>query len=179
MNGFVTPRRAAAPALASLALLALASGGAAAAPAAGTAAASVLPACRTVDLAAGLRGQQAGAGGRFATLVLRNRSSHACHTFGYVGLQLRSRSGRSIPTSTTRVRPPAPKAIVLARGAHAFAKLQWSAIAAGNEPQKGACEPTGSQLQVTPPDQTARLSLRWSGGPVCERGAFSVGALTR
>ncbi|MCW2951555.1 MAG: hypothetical protein JWQ48_725, partial [Conexibacter sp.] len=141
--------------------------------------ASLLPACRTADLAGALRGQQAGAGQRYATLVLRNRSTHSCHTFGYVGLQLRAKNGRNLPTRTERDRSPAPKRLVLAPGAHAFAKLQWGAIADANEPQRYPCEPTARQLQVTPPDQTTRLTLSWSGGPVCSRGWFRVGALAR
>ncbi len=178
MNGLTSMRRAT-PALALAALGALAIGATSTAAAATTATASAVPACRTADFAAVVRNVQAGAGQRQATLVLRNRSSRSCHTFGYVGLQLRSARGGNIPTSTTRVRPPAPKTIVLTPGAHAFAKLAWTAVASGSESQSGACEPTAKTLQITPPDQTARVSTAWRGGPVCARGAFRVGALTR
>jgi hypothetical protein len=183
MNGLISLRRTAAltataGAVAAVTVLAGAAGSGAA-PAAHTSAASLLPACRTVDLAAALRGQQAGAGQRYATLVLRNRSKRSCHTFGYVGLQLRAKNGANLPTRTERDRSPAPKRVVLAPGGHAFAKLQWGAIPDASEPQRYPCEPTARRLQVTPPDQTTRLTLSWRGGPVCSRGWFRVGALTR
>jgi hypothetical protein len=165
------------------ALAAIATTGAlAAAPAVNAATATPaasVPACRTADFAAGLRIGSPGAGQRYATLVLRNRSKRTCHTFGYVGLQLVSSSGRALPTSTHRVRPPAPRTITLAPGAHAFAKLHWGAVNGSGDSQSGACQPTARTLQVTPPNQTARLSIRWTQGPVCERGSFDVGTLTR
>jgi hypothetical protein len=143
------------------------------------AASIVPPRCHTADLAATLRRGSPGAGQRYATLVLRNRSAHRCTVFGYVGAQLVGVSGRPLPTRIVRDRTRVPRRVTLAPGRRATALLHWAAIPGPGEPQRAPCEPTPRAIRITPPDETTQLTLRWRFGVVCERGRIEVRPLRR
>jgi len=148
--------------------------GAAAVPAAGARSASAaMPACRTSDLSARLGPIGAGAGQRYETLTLVNRSHHVCHTYGYVGMQFLDASGRTLPTTVVRDRSRRPQRVVLAPGARARTQLHWSVVPGRTDPS-GQCGPAPRPVEVTPPDQPSHLILGWGGGQVCERGRVSV-----
>ena len=34
--------------------------------------------------------------------------------------------------------------------------------------------PAPRRVEITPPDETTHLTIRWAGGQVCERGQVSV-----
>ena len=138
------------------------------------AASAVLPRCHTADLAATLKRGSPGAGQRYATVVLRNRSAHRCTVFGYVGAQLVDVRGRPLPTRIVRDRTRAPRRVTLAPGRSATSLLHWSAIAGPGEPQRAPCEPPPRTIRITPPDETTQLTMRWRFGPVCERGRIDV-----
>jgi hypothetical protein len=137
-----------------------------------------LPRCHTGDLAGTLKRGSPGAGQRYATLLLRNRSTHRCRVYGYIGAQLLGAGGRPLPTTVVRDRTRTPRRVVLAPGRRAQALLHWAAIPGPGEPQSGPCEPTARRIEITPPDETTHLILRWRFGPVCEHGRIDVRPLT-
>ena len=145
---------------------------AAAVPAAAASTSSVAP-CRTSDLSARLGRVDAGAGQRYVTLTLTNRSGHSCHTYGYVGMQLLDGRGHALPTSVVRDRSQRPARVTLAPGGHASTVLHWSVIPSSADPH-GQCGPAPRRLEVTPPDETTHLTIAWAGGQVCERGQITV-----
>lgn len=137
-----------------------------------------IPPCRTEELSAYLTAGSPGAGQRYATLELMNNSHHSCHTYGHVGLQLLGAHGSQVATDTVWDSTPAAHPIVLAPGAAATAQLHWSAIQ-GIGDQTGPCVTAPTHIEITPPDMTSSLTLKWSGGIVCERGRIDVTALVK
>jgi uncharacterized protein DUF4232 len=160
----------------SLAGLAIAAGALSLAPAAHAAP----PArCATGSLSVELRPGSPGAGQRYATILLVNRSRATCRTAGYVGLGLLGRHGRKLPTNAVRDRSRAIRAVVLRPGQRAAADLHWGAIAGAGEPAAGPCQPSPLRLQVTPPDERTPLLVPWRFGPVCQQGRIEVRPLRR
>lgn len=136
------------------------------------------PPCRVADLAARIVPGSPGAGQRYATLRLTNRSDHSCHTYGYVGLLLRGRHGRALATDVVRDRTIAPRRVALAPGDHAAARLHWTVVP-GRGDHQGPCATAPLRVDITPPDERAHLTIRWRGGIVCQRGRIDVRALVR
>lgn len=134
---------------------------------------AAIPACRTADLSARLGAIGAGAGQRYETLTLTNVSHHTCHTYGYVGMLFLDAHGRGLPTDVVRDHSSRPHRVVLRPGARATAQLHWSVIPSSSDP-RGQCGPAPRRVEVTPPDETTHLIIRWPGGSVCERGQVSV-----
>ncbi len=140
-----------------------------------SAASAATPArCTVPQLAGSLRAGSPGAGQRFATLRLRNKSSRACSLFGYPGGQLLARGGSNIPTTIVRDRSRTPRTVVLRPGAAAKTLLHWGAIAGTGDRQSGRCQPNPARFEVTPPNATNHLVLRWSFGSVCQKGRIVV-----
>ena len=83
--------------------------------------------CHTADLSGRLGFIQGGAGTRFGPLVLKDRSSHACTLFGYIGGQLYDAAGRPIPTRIVRDHSRPEHTVTVAPGHSAFTDLHWSA----------------------------------------------------
>lgn len=130
--------------------------------------------CRASDLSVRLGRTHAGAGQRFATLIVRNRTHATCRTYGYVGMRLRDRGGKPLPTDVVRVRHDAVGHVRLQPGDHAFARLRWGAVPGEGEPVSADCEPTPARVEVTPPDDTDQDLARWRDGPVCEYGRIEA-----
>jgi Domain of unknown function (DUF4232) len=129
---------------------------------------AAVPRCHTADLAGHLGHVTGGAGSRFAPLVLENASAHPCSVRGYVGGTFRGHA-----TKVVRV-PGTPVTTVLLRpGRSAVADTRWSAIPRGSST---GC-PTPSTLLVTPPDETTRSTVKWTGGMVCGGYELDVKAL--
>jgi hypothetical protein len=135
-----------------------------------------VPACRTQDLSAALIPGSPGAGQRYATLELMNNSKHSCHTYGHVGLQLLDAHGSRVATHAVWDSTPAAHRVVLAPGAAATAQLHWAVIP-GPGDQTGPCVTAPTRIEITPPDESAHVELKWTGGTVCERGRIDVTAL--
>jgi hypothetical protein len=150
--------------------------GASAVPTAGPASSSAVPRCHTGDLALALGPVSPGAGQRYVTAVLTNRSSHACWTYGYIGMRLVDGTGRPVPTELVRQPSPAPAMVSLAPGGTVYAVLHWTVVQAVDETAT-PCEPVAASVQVTPPDETTQLVVGWAYGPVCQHGRIDVGAL--
>lgn len=140
-----------------------------------TVASAATPArCAVPQLSGSLKAGSPGAGQRFATLTLKNRSSKRCSLFGYPGGQLLSASGADIPTNVVRDHSRTPKTVVLNPGRSASTLLQWGAIAGSGDAQRGRCQPNPARIEVTPPNATNHLVLRWTFGSVCQRGRIVV-----
>jgi Protein of unknown function (DUF4232) len=127
-------------------------------------------ACHTRDLSAHLRPGSPGAGQRYATLRLANRSSTACTLTGFAGAQLLRGDGRPLPTRIVRDRSRPPRTVTLQPGEHASARWHWGAVPGAGEPTDGPCQPTARRILITPPDETRPLRLRWRLGKVCRHG---------
>jgi hypothetical protein len=125
--------------------------------------------CHTDELAAGLHAGSPGAGQRYATLRLTNRSERRCTIFGYAGAQL-LRAGRRVPTVIVRDRSRMPKRVTLRPGQHAAASWHWGAIPGASDAQSGPCQPLARSVLITPPDETRPLRRRWRFGRVCQGG---------
>lgn len=130
--------------------------------------------CHTAQLAAGIHLVQPGAGERDAVVTLRNRGRRTCSVYGYAGMELVGRRGRPLLTRVVRVHARRPHRVLLAPGARASALLYWASAARTGDRQRGPCQPRPARVEVTPPDETTQLLLRWPDGPVCGQGRISL-----
>ena len=175
-------RRTSGAALALLATTLLTPTLAVAGSAATAAPAAAAPTCSTAALSAAIHAGSSGAGQRYATVVLTNRSGTTCVVQGYGGLALLGAPGVGVPTDLRRVSPPAAGPVVLAPGGSARSLLHWSVVPGPGENPSG-CEPTATAVVVTPPDQSTAALLAWGLGPVCSHGlvpqnAYVAGSAT-
>ncbi|HLJ03454.1 MAG TPA: DUF4232 domain-containing protein [Solirubrobacteraceae bacterium] len=136
-----------------------------------------IPPCRTPDLSARIVPGSPGAGQRYGTLVLTNRSNRTCHTYGYVGMLLLNRHYGAMATNVVRDSVIRPHRVVLAPGGHATTLLHWAAVQ-GVGDRTGPCVTPPRYVEITPPDMTTHLTIAWHGGIVCERGQIDVRALS-
>jgi hypothetical protein len=139
----------------------------------GVAQASTLRPCRTSDLSARIVAGSPGAGQRYATLLLTNRSRHTCHTYGYVGMLFLDAHGRAVVTDVVRDHYTNPHRVVLAPGRRAAAVLHWTVVQ-GTGDGRGPCVTPPRRVEITPPDEFSHLTIRWRGGVVCQRGRIDV-----
>ena len=131
--------------------------------------------CHTADLSGRLGFIQGAAGSRIGPLVLKNRSSHTCAFFGYIGGRLYNAAGRPIPTRVVRDHSVPRHTVVVPSGRSAFVDLHWSAIPAGTA---RTC-PQPRTFAVTPPDERTQLRVRWTAGRVCGHGRIDVRPVRR
>lgn len=130
--------------------------------------------CTVPQLRGSFTGFTAGAGQRFATLVLRNASRRSCAMFGYPGALLLARNGKALPTNVVRDRTVRPRTIVVRPGRRATSQWHWTVIPGVGEQTGGLCEPRPARIEVTPPNDVRHLVLPWRSGPVCEHGRITV-----
>lgn len=133
------------------------------------------PHCTSGMLSASLTDLGAAAGNRYATLVLTNKSGKHCTTGGWSGLQLAGADG-TIPTNV--VREGAPHTITIFNGGHAYERLHWGVVPAGDEPDSDRCEPVPGTLEVIPPNDTEQIATGWTYGSVCRHGQIRLQPLT-
>jgi Protein of unknown function (DUF4232) len=119
--------------------------------------------CHTSELAASFGSGDAGAGNRYATLTLTNRSARTCTIYGYGGLQPLDSAKKQL--SVTLVRDPghAPKLVRLAPGAGVGRTIHWGVVPSGTQT---SC-PTPAYASIIPPDETDPLVVAWKLGPIC------------
>ena len=141
----------------------------------GPAGGRVLVRCHTADLSGRLGFIQGAAGSRIGPLVLKNRSSHACTLFGYIGGRLDNAVGRAIPTRIVRDHSVPRHTVVVPPGRAAFVDLHWLAIPAGTA---RSC-PQPRSFAVTPPDERTQLRVRWTASWVCGHGRIDVRPVRR
>ncbi len=126
--------------------------------------------CTVKELSARLVPGSPGAGQRYADIVLTNRSSRACAVRGFGGMQLLAADGADVPTRLNRDPQPAPQEVLLPPGKSAASLLHWTVIPSADEPQMGPCEPAAARAEVTPPDETHSIVVKWDMGVVCGHG---------
>jgi hypothetical protein len=127
--------------------------------------------CHTSELTGSLGPETAGAGQRYATLMLRNTGGRTCTVHGFGGLGLAGAGGVVLPTKQVRAGSPATT-VRLAPGATTRSDLHWGAINGPGDASDGDCQPAPTTLRVIPPDETDPLSVAWTFGPVCEGGTI-------
>ena len=77
------------------------------------------PLCRAGDLAGAIVDVQGGAGSQFGRLILVNKSTHTCHTKGFIGGQFVGTDNHDITTHVTRDHSTPAKTVVVKAGAAA------------------------------------------------------------
>src|SRR5947209_4593461 len=101
--------------------------------------------CHTSELSGSLTAESAGAGQRYATLVLRNTGGRSCTVHGFGGLGLAASDGTALPTHQVRTGAPAAR-VLLAPGSPVRSALHWSSVNGPGDPSTGACQPTPASL---------------------------------
>lgn len=116
-------------------------------------AAARAPRCATSGLVIWLTRDGVAAGSVFYTLNFTNLSGHACRLDGHPGVSAVTLLGRQVgrPAGWT---PPAPHSIRLARGATAYALVQYSDVIVSGSGPEPCHAVTAAGLRVYPPDQT-------------------------
>ncbi|MER5421728.1 DUF4232 domain-containing protein [Streptosporangium roseum] len=124
--------------------------------------------CRTGALAARVGAVDAGAGQRYAPLVVTNRSARACWVYGFVGLIMIDRNGDALRTRTRRENVQ-PRRVTLRPGAGAHARIHWTEVRSGRETR---C-PASARLMIIPPDEVAHLEIPFTAA-VCDDGRLDI-----
>jgi hypothetical protein len=135
--------------------------------------------CVAMDLKGVIANADAGAGNRYADLVVTNKGQQTCTLYGYGGLELVGPNGKPNPTDLTRTPNPGPSLVTLAPGQTAAKKLHWNVIPSGNEPTTGACQPASAGIRVIPPDDTQAFVVTYDFGSVCSGGHVEGSAYTK
>lgn len=130
--------------------------------------------CKTSNLAAKLNEGSPGAGQRYATLVFTNNGGQPCTMVGFIGMQLRGSGGSTLPTNVVRNADVPTMTVTLAPNESAFTMLHWGIVAGAGEPNDAPCQPTPTQVEITPPNETDFLVQPWTFGEVCQQGMIDV-----
>jgi hypothetical protein len=132
--------------------------------------------CTATMLAGSVEPQNAAAGHRYATLVVRNKTQQTCTLWGYGGLDLLDAAKNALPTQAERTLGPVPTLVRLRPNAAAGKILHWGVVATGDEPTDEPCQPAASSINVIPPDETAPFEVDFEFGPVCDGGRMETSA---
>lgn len=130
--------------------------------------------CGTTQLSAHFTPGSPGAGQRYATLTLTNRSAGTCRTGGYVGLGLLNGRGHEVATNAERIDLAAVRTVYLRPGAKATSQMHWSVVNGTGDTSTGPCFRAPSSILVTPPNSYKSLRLPWRMGTVCEQGTIQI-----
>jgi hypothetical protein len=134
--------------------------------------ASAVGRCTTAQLKGAVGRVDAGAGQRYTTLTLTNRSGRTCWVYGYVGLIMIDGHQDAMRTRVRRQSGAAHR-ITLKPGAAAHAKLHWVSVRSSGEK---TC-PASTRALVIPPDEKAFLNIPFGARP-CDFGRIDVSPLT-
>jgi hypothetical protein len=132
--------------------------------------------CTSAMLSGTVEPQDAGAGNRYAMLVVTNKSQQLCTLWGYGGLELIDEVREVLPTQADRNLDPEPTLVTLKPGATAGKTLHWSVVATGDEPTEGPCQPPATAARILPPDETEPFEVDFDFGPVCAQGRIETSA---
>ncbi|WP_329543610.1 DUF4232 domain-containing protein [Streptomyces sp. NBC_01356] len=117
-----------------------------------------------------------GAGQRYASVVLTNKTHKTVRTQGYTGLQLLNSHGKNVTTHVVRD-PGHTPLLTLKPGQSVHTTLHWTIVGAKGEPTKGEKNPTA--LEVTPPDSRHHLTTAWKLGDVLQKGRIDITPLAK
>lgn len=125
--------------------------------------------CHTSELRASVGPNRPGAGQSSFAIVLTNGSRRTCTLYGFPGVAFVNGAGEAVTPDPERATGQQGQAVTLSPGDSA-----WSTLAYTNPAITGATTVTPAALLVTPPDETAPISIRWTGGKVSNTGKASV-----
>ncbi|MFD8387284.1 DUF4232 domain-containing protein [Streptomyces sp. NPDC059679] len=125
--------------------------------------------CRTSDLRASVGPNRPGAGQENFAIVLTNRSRHTCTVHGFPGVAFVDGTGQAVTPDPERATDERQQTVTLAPGASA-----WSAMVYTSPAITHVTTVTPAALLVTPPDETASISVHWTGGEVSNTGKASM-----
>ena len=117
--------------------------------------------CRAANLAATDDGGQAAGGLFIGTFTFRNTGSAACSLLGYPGLERLSADGSPVATTLTRLSGPIASVVLQPQG-QAYARFTTV--------NSGTCSPATPQALLTPPNETASLTIKAVFAP-CASGS--------
>lgn len=143
------------------------------------ASASTVRTCVPHQLSAKFTFLGAGAGQRYATLTLTNKSGVTCRTGGYVGLVLLNGAGHPVATHDVRVDRADVRTIYLRPGAKTTARLHWSVVNGTGDTPTGPCFRAPRGVRIYPPNSYTPITTAWRMGTVCERGTINIWPLVR
>ncbi|MGW8698967.1 DUF4232 domain-containing protein [Streptomyces eurythermus] len=125
--------------------------------------------CHTSDLGVSVGTNRPGAGQSSFALVVTNSSRRTCTVHGFPGVAFVDAAGATVTPAPERATGEEPRTVTLAPGASA-----WSGLTYTNPALTGVTTVVPAGLRVTPPDETASLPVRWTGGAVSNTGKASV-----
>jgi hypothetical protein len=131
---------------------------------------AINPICLVGQLNAQINELSPGAGQRYASITFTNSGTKPCQMLGFPGLGL---VGNNAPSDDVRSNKP-KVLITVPVGGQAYTIIHWTVVPSGNEPDDGPCQPTATQIRITPPNETNFLLQPWTFGPVCDGGAIDV-----
>jgi hypothetical protein len=130
--------------------------------------------CRAADLLLSYLGGQGATGHGELGFALRNSSAHACHMFGYPGIQFVDRAGRPLPTSSIRATEDFFGHSPLRRLSVAPGRMISFRLDVTHGSGSSAPCPTAAGLRVIPPKDTHTLATSISSGAYeCGRATVS------
>lgn len=128
--------------------------------------------CRASDLQLSFIGGQGATGHGLLGFELRNVSSQPCHTYGFPGIQFLDRSGRPLPTVTTRTTHDFFGAAPLRELTVAPSTNISFRVGVTHGMASSAGCTTAAGISVIPPDDTSSLHV------TMPQGAYECGTAT-
>jgi hypothetical protein len=125
--------------------------------------------CHASELRASVGANHPGAGQSNVALVVTNGSRRTCTVRGFPGVAFVDGRGETVTPDPERVTGETRQTVTLTPGASA-----WSAMTYTDPALTGVTTVIPAAVLLTPPDETAPLSVRWTGGEVSDTGKASV-----
>lgn len=134
------------------------------------------PLCQAAQLNISLARYTAGdVGPHHAVLVMKNTTGPSCEVFGYPKLAFYGVHHNALTFAVSHYSyPVAPATVTLRRGQSAWTEIDWTVWDPNAWVKVGSCRPAPKTVDVTPPDETDSVSLKWAGGHSCWAGWLGV-----
>ncbi|GHB17518.1 lipoprotein [Streptomyces viridiviolaceus] len=138
-------------------------------PSSGSAVPAMRRRCHTSELRASVGANRPGAGQSNFAVVLTNGSRRTCTVRGFPAVAFVNGKGEAVTPDPERAMGQEHRTVTLTPGASA-----WSAMTYANPAITRVTTVTPKYLLITPPEESAWLSVRWTGGEVSNTGKASV-----